>query len=855
MPRTRRPSATLRALGAARINATTSHDLTSYFSIGPAAGLAEMLALEASRLDRPLGGVSPAVFAVESGVVRNELRERNENGGLGQIVSWVEEALFPAGHPYARPVGGTHASLAGLTLARAQSFTDRHYRPDRAMLTVIGDFSDEQLGAAVRSLPAALIGNRAADASSWAPAAQGAPLEPPAPPPASGTPGRTAMVARPELWIGWTLPGSYGPYAGLADVLAGVLGQQSHELQEKDPDIVDVDFGHMPAAQADLLYARVTLLHGRQPEKVGALITETVRALWATRLNQDEGLDLDVARTVLSSSAAAMLEAEPLLTRALNVSGHAHLTGDAGSYSAALDRIQAVTARRLAYYAFSYVKPERARTVLVLPDKQVAPAGSTGVSSPLPPALEARTVVAAAEEDPSALARVVVSPQAARSRRFVLANGLQVLLWRRPEFPVVAAALGFLGGRAGADPRAAELLAEHPAGLELTTFCAGAPEWRGITLSASSSQDVAVDTAIGGAGNFSAILAALAERAVLFRHASWPSLRSLSARGGLCEADRLEAARAGYWQKLHGSVGALARRQVEAISSDPRREPGRQVLAALLAGTPYHRRLDIAQLQALTPASVRGWLERSRVPDNAFLVVVGAVPDDAEALIRGWFASWRSGGLGRVAPVRELPGTVPPAARQIRLPLPGATQVELFAGCTMPASNSRERLVQKLLAAYLSQRLEDRLREQLGLTYGVGADVESLRGGFSLLSLATAVENARAGEALRVYQETWQELAQAPDPRTLAQVRWDLARAFNAGRTAAELMAALVELAALGAPAEDLDRFGEQLAGIRAPDLAAALRACQATAVTALAGEPATLERLHRPTTPEGRPP
>lgn len=53
-------------------------------------------------------------------------------------------ALFPAGHPYRRSLGGDSASTAALDSAMVRNFYDGAYRPLRATFTVVGDIGDAE---------------------------------------------------------------------------------------------------------------------------------------------------------------------------------------------------------------------------------------------------------------------------------------------------------------------------------------------------------------------------------------------------------------------------------------------------------------------------------------------------------------------------------------------------------------------------------------------------------------------------------------------------------------------------------------------------------------------------------------
>jgi zinc protease len=56
-------------------------------------------------LTNPLLGVDQATVDVEREVLRNELRQRGENA-IGPAFNFLQEAAFPPGHGYARPIGG-----------------------------------------------------------------------------------------------------------------------------------------------------------------------------------------------------------------------------------------------------------------------------------------------------------------------------------------------------------------------------------------------------------------------------------------------------------------------------------------------------------------------------------------------------------------------------------------------------------------------------------------------------------------------------------------------------------------------------------------------------------------------------
>ncbi|MGZ6081090.1 MAG: M16 family metallopeptidase, partial [Myxococcaceae bacterium] len=140
----------LEIAGAARWNASTSWDLTTYYEVGSKDALEALLALEVARLARPLLGVTPEVFEAERQIVKNELLERDEQGFVTAVATQMTAAVFPPGHPNSRPVAGTEPSIASLTLEDAKAFVQKYYRPERMTFLLAGDLDPAALA---KSLP------------------------------------------------------------------------------------------------------------------------------------------------------------------------------------------------------------------------------------------------------------------------------------------------------------------------------------------------------------------------------------------------------------------------------------------------------------------------------------------------------------------------------------------------------------------------------------------------------------------------------------------------------------------------------------------------------------------------------
>ncbi len=125
-------------------NAFTAEDMTAYQSEVPSNHLERLLWAEAERL----GGlqVDQVSFESERKVVIEELRQRVLADPYGRLFNALPRNAFER-HPYQRPVIGSEADLNAATLADVQRFHTTYYRPDNAVLIVVGDFDPPQLDA------------------------------------------------------------------------------------------------------------------------------------------------------------------------------------------------------------------------------------------------------------------------------------------------------------------------------------------------------------------------------------------------------------------------------------------------------------------------------------------------------------------------------------------------------------------------------------------------------------------------------------------------------------------------------------------------------------------------------------
>ena len=124
-------------------NASTWDDFTNYFEVVPSNHLERLLWAEADRMVNL--NVDEPVFNSERDVVKEEFRQRILANPYGMLFGQYLEKLSFEKHPYKRPGIGNLEELSAATPKDAENFYKTFYRPDNAVLIVVGDFEQKQL--------------------------------------------------------------------------------------------------------------------------------------------------------------------------------------------------------------------------------------------------------------------------------------------------------------------------------------------------------------------------------------------------------------------------------------------------------------------------------------------------------------------------------------------------------------------------------------------------------------------------------------------------------------------------------------------------------------------------------------
>ena len=127
-------------------NASTWPDYTNYYEVVPSNHLEPLLWAEADRMVNL--NVDEGNFKSESKVVMEEYRQSVLDPPYGRLFWLLDDITFQK-HPYRRGVIGDLEQLGAATRADAEKFYKEYYRPDNAVLVVVGDFDQKQFDALV----------------------------------------------------------------------------------------------------------------------------------------------------------------------------------------------------------------------------------------------------------------------------------------------------------------------------------------------------------------------------------------------------------------------------------------------------------------------------------------------------------------------------------------------------------------------------------------------------------------------------------------------------------------------------------------------------------------------------------
>jgi len=314
-------------------NASTSDDVTNYYEVVPSNYLETLLWAEADRLSSL--NVTEKNFPSERDVVKEEFNTGVLAPPYGRLFYAIDKLSYSV-HPYKRPTIGSKEDLDAANIEDVRAFHKTFYRPDNAVLIVVGDFEQQQVDGWVDKYFARIPKPAAA-----------------IPRVTVKEPERTAEkrfdergpnVPLPAVAITYLAPPVSSPDADALRVAESILsnGESSRLYQSLvyTQQVAAEAFGSANLRQdAGIFVLGAILAGGKQP-------AEGERALLAElkRMQNESVTKAELDKAVNQLVANALRERETNSGKAFAIGNAAVLLGDVKRVNTDIERLQAVTA-------------------------------------------------------------------------------------------------------------------------------------------------------------------------------------------------------------------------------------------------------------------------------------------------------------------------------------------------------------------------------------------------------------------------------------------------------------------------------------------------------------------------------
>jgi zinc protease len=341
-------------------NAMTTSDHALYYFVLPAEHWAAPLSIEADRMfNCELNNES---FETERRVAIEERMMLDDDPET--LIYEAVDALAFESHPYRYPVVGLMDDLTGLTLDDLRRFYADRYRPETAVLAVVGGASHEDVLAEAEALfGAAVPPARGADAACGAESAL-RPADPPLREPRRTT--LRGLAASPQVVVAFRTPPAGHEDTPALELLAALLSSGRSSLMyarlvDEQRLATEVSASKIPQTDPGLFYLSASLHTGASPEQGEEEILATIAGLIESGVSED-----GLSRAKNLTRVDLMLGRETSLGRAAALAFWECL-GDWRLEARHEERLDAVTADDVRSVAERYLDPSTRSSVWLVP--------------------------------------------------------------------------------------------------------------------------------------------------------------------------------------------------------------------------------------------------------------------------------------------------------------------------------------------------------------------------------------------------------------------------------------------------------------------------------------------------------
>ncbi len=714
--------------GASFVNGSTHFDYTDYVEDVPSNQLELAFWLESDRMGYLLDTLDQKKLDNQRDVVKNERRQRYENAPYGQVFEVTLRNLFPNTHPYHSSPIGSMAHLDAATIDDVKNFFRTYYVPANATLVLSGDVTLAQ-AKMLADKYFAPIAKRPAPKR----VAIVAPLKP----------GQQKIVVDEHLGklarvnYAWIAPPFFAPDDAALDFVGTTLSEgKSSRLYKalvREKKIAQsVEASEQSLGASSMFVISATAQPGVDCKTLDAAMSEVMADLLA-----HPPTDAELQRTKNRFETQFVGNLQSLHGRASLLQSFNHYRHDPGAADFEFARHRKLTATDLASAAAKYLSPEKRLTVWAVPTSEGKPAV---LADDAPPPQKNTSAMAALKPLADAPFRQKApAPGAAPKlqlpafQRATLANGLNVLVAEDHRLPLVAAAVGLLGGatldpsdKAGLAQLTFDLLDEGAAGkdaLQLDDALANI----GTELHAVSGRDGGFVAMVVLKNNVPTAMSLLGD---VVLHPTFAA----------ADVDRLRDEHISHW--------------VASTANAPRMGLEQILTTVYGKGTPYghpQQGTDVS-LRAISRDDIVGFHKREFGPDRAAIVLVGDVTlAEAKDAAQKVFGDWKKSTHTEIAKVAAPKALAATAKKTLAIyPRPHAPQTFIALGAlAMPAGAPDEEALDLASAAFggeFNSRLNMNLREEKGITYGASSHLDAARqAGIVTITTSVRAEDTAVG--------------------------------------------------------------------------------------------------------------